>query len=103
MAARKTRRLDGLVSLKLDDFPTLTFGPSLITNVMPTAAGGICRIFRADGRKLAAVFRQQPSDRNFRLLDARGIVLALHHQPHLVLLEAVEDVAVGNRTQARVE
>ena len=52
--------------------------------------------------KLPAMFRQQTFDRHFRFLHFRGIVLTLHRQSDLRFLEAVQDVAGGNRTMAYV-
>ena len=52
----------------------------------------------ADGGELASVFGQQFLDRHFGFLDLGGIVLALWGQSDLRVLEAVEHVAVGNRT-----
>src|ERR1051325_5417565 len=57
---------------------------------------------RPNRGKLPAMLGQQLFDRHFRLLDTRGIVLALYDQADLVLLEAVENVAVGNRASAHI-
>ena len=53
----------------------------------------------ANRGELPPMLGQQALDRNFRLLDARRIVLTLDHQADFVLLEAVEHVAVRNRTE----
>ena len=82
--------------------PTLTFGPSFTTKVMPTAAGGICRTSVRIVANCRPCSESKFFDRDFRLLDARGIVLALNDQSDFVLLEAVENVAIGNRTRAYV-
>ena len=82
--------------------PTLTFGPSFTTKVMPTAAGGICRTSVRIVANCRPCSDKQVLDRDFRLLDARRIVLAFDHQADFVLLEAVENVTIGNRTRADV-
>ena len=55
-----------------------------------------------DSRKLAAVLSQQLLQGDFRLLDLGGIVLALHRESDLALLETIEDVAGRDGTQAGV-
>ena len=57
---------------------------------------------RPNRRKLPAMFCQQLLDCHFSLLDAGGIVLAFDRETDLALLEAVQDVAGGNRTQPGV-
>src|SRR6516225_8880655 len=56
----------------------------------------------ADGGELASVLRQQLLDDNLRSLQARGVVLALYGKADFALLEAIEHVTVGNRTEAGV-
>ena len=55
-----------------------------------------------DGRELAAVLGQQFFQDHFRFLDARGIELALDRQADFAVLEAVQDVGLGNRFVAFV-
>ena len=50
--------------------------------------------FRADGRELVPVFRQELLDHHLRFLDLGGIVLRLRRDSDLVLLKAVENVAL---------
>src|SRR5581483_5333448 len=52
----------------------------------------------ANGGELPAVFGKQILDRDLGSFYACGIVLALHHQSDLILLEAVENVTLRNRT-----
>ena len=101
IAARRTRLLMVLLPSNLI-LPTLTFGPSFTTNVIPTAAGGICRTSVRIVANCRPCSESKSLDRDFRFLDAGRIVLALDHESNFVLLKAIEDVAVGNRTGADV-
>ena len=58
MAARSVRSPTCLLPRKRMR-PTLTLGPSLMTKVTPTAAGGIGRHFGADGGELASMLGEQ--------------------------------------------
>src|SRR5208283_2904448 len=58
--------------------------------------------FGTDGGKLAPVLGKQRLDHHFGPFDPGGIVLALDREAHFAILEAVEDVAGGDRTQAGV-
>ena len=49
-----------------------------------------------------SVLGQQFLQHDFRFLHLRGIVLVLHREPDLALLEAVEHVGLGDRVQAAV-
>ena len=53
--------------------------------------------------ELPPVRGKQSFDRDFCLLDARGIVLTFDHQPDFLLLKAVQYVALGNGTETRIE
>src|SRR6266851_1749559 len=100
MADRKIRALMFWLPSNLI-LPTLTLGPSFTTNVIPTAAGGICRT--SDRMvKLVSVLREQAFDGYFRFLNAGRIILAFHRQADFRLLKAVEHVAGRDRAQAEV-
>ena len=58
--------------------------------------------FGFDRGELASVLGKQILDGNFRFLYACGVILTLNDEADLVLLEAVEHVAIGDRTQAKV-
>ena len=81
--------------------PTLTFGPSFTTKVMPTAAGGICRT------SVRMVANWRPCSASRFLIETSAFLMRVGSywlstdEPDLVLLEAVEHVAVRNRTQCR--
>jgi hypothetical protein len=48
------------------------------------------------------MFGQKAFDRHFRFFHFRRVVLTLYRQADLRFLEAVQDVAGGDRTQAHV-
>ena len=52
--------------------------------------------FSTNAGELTSVLGKQVLDRNLGLLDACRIVLALHHQSDLILLEAVENITLRN-------
>ena len=56
----------------------------------------------AHGGELPAMLGQQFFDRYLGLFDLGGVVLALRGQTDLAVLEAIQDVALGNRIQAQV-
>ena len=64
--------------------------------------GGNGMDFGADGGELAAVFSQQFFDGDFGFLDFGGVVLVFNAEADFAVLEAVEDIAGGDRIQAFV-
>src|SRR5208283_5042696 len=54
-------------------------------------------VLRRHRRELFAMLRQEFLQHHFRFLDTRGVELALHRQPDLLFLEAVQDVRLGYR------
>ena len=52
--------------------------------------------------ELVAMLSFERLDRNFRLLDFGGVVLRFGRQPDFVLLETVENIALGNGIYPRV-
>ena len=94
-------RLDVLVAFK-PDLTHLDLRAFFDHERDPDRGGRNLPDFRPDRGKLAAVFRQQAFNRHFRFLDFGRIVLILHSQTNLRFLEAVQDVAVGDRAQTDV-
>ena len=93
-------RLNRLVAIE-PDFADLDLRPFLDHERNSDRCRRNLPHFCADRGELPAVLGKQVLDGNFRLLDASRIILALDHEPDLILLEAVEDVAVGNGTGAQ--
>src|ERR1700683_2215230 len=94
-------RLDGLIAFELN-FADLDLGPFLDHKCDTDRSGRNLAHFGADRSEEASMLREQILDRDFRLLDARGIVLAFDHQADFILLEAVQHITVGNRVEANV-
>src|ERR1039458_3227128 len=94
-------RLDILVAFELDlaDFDLRSF---LDHECEADRSGRNLPQFCANGGELPPVFGKQVLDGNLCLLEAGGIVLTFDHQAYFVLLEAVEHVAIRNRTEANV-
>jgi hypothetical protein len=93
--------LDVLVAVELD-LSDFDLGAFFDHERDAHRSGGNISYFCANGCKLAAVFGEQLLDGIFGFLDTRRIVLAFDHQPNLLLLESVENIAVGNSAQADV-
>ena len=100
IALRRIRLLTCLLPSNVI-LPTLTFGPSLITNVRLTAFGGIGWISVRMVENCLPVLGQQLLDRDLRLFHLGWIVLALDRQADFGFLETVQHVAFGDRVQAR--
>jgi len=94
-------RPDGLVSFEFD-FADFDLRPFLHHKRKADGSGRNLSHFTADRGELPPMFGKQVLDGNFRLLQTGGIVLTLHHQTHLILLKAIQHVAVGNRTETHV-
>ena len=101
IASRSTRALTLVLPVKAI-LPTFTVGPSFTLNVSETAAGGSGFHFRANRGELMSVLAQHLLQHHLGALDDRGVVLALHREGNLFLLEAVQHVGDGNRVQALV-
>src|SRR5579862_8210447 len=100
IAARKTRVLMFLLPSNLI-LPTLTFGPSFTTNVMPTAAGGIWRI------SVRIVANCRPCSASSPFIDTSAFLVRvgsywLSTTRPTFLLEAVQNIAGRYRTEAGV-
>src|SRR5215469_11263151 len=65
-------------------------------------AGSDALVLRRDFRELAAVFAQKLFQYHFRFLDFRRVKLAFHAEADFALLEAVQNVGLGNGVNAVV-